>query len=268
MDLRERLFEHPLSFIAGWAAWVPLCIWIVALVHWMIGGEIELLFGFAGIVAGFLLGFVAIVPPSPAISFVALGVISGTVVGFPVVRSVVNRKQLRAIDLETLERAYGSLSLRPDNIAAKFKIARLVWDMGYPGHALRIAEQCLVHAPQAFFNEEIKLVARWQRVPLNANAFDPLNCIECGQSNPAGNVRCAACGAPFLLHRAQGKILPGSLGRRLLVAWIVMVGALAGSGLFLHIEGPLRVFGVVGLLTLALVVLIIAFRGEAEGVRV
>jgi hypothetical protein len=258
MDIRERVLEHPASFMAGWAAWIPLAIWIVALVHWIVSGEIEVVFGLAGIVAGLLLGFVAIIPPTPAFSFIALALITGTVVGYPTARGIFAKRQLKAIDLESLERAYHSVSLRPDNIAAKFKIARLVFEMGYPGHALRIAEGCLGAAPQAFFQEEHRLVAHWRKMPLRPQAFDPLNCIECGQANVAGNIKCAACGAPYLLHRAQGKVLPGDLGKRLLIAWMAMVGALAGTALMFKVDGPLRVFGIVGFLCAAFVVLIIA----------
>lgn len=265
MDIRERIYEHTGSFLAGWAAWLPLCIWIIALVNWMIIGEIDVLFGLAGIGAGLLLGFLAIIPPAPIYSYVALIIISGTVMTFPLARSALNRRQLKAVDLETLERAYHALTLRPDNTAAKFKIARLVYDMGYPGHAIRIAEGCMANAPQSFFMEEHRLLAHWRRLQLTSKAFEPLPCVECHLPNQPGNIKCAACGAPFLLQRAQGKILPGSMGKRLLIAWIVMVGALAGSILMLQLDNPVRLAGIFGLVMLALIVLILSFRPDNKG---
>lgn len=265
MELRDRILDHTGSFVAGWAAWVPLSILILTLVRWMIAGDIDVLIGMAGIAVGLLLGFIALAPTDPAYSFIILFVLSGTVALFPLVRAGFNKKALRSIDVEALERAYSALSLRPDNVAAKFKIARLAYEMGFPGHALRIAESCLQSAPQRFFQEEHQIVNRWRYVRLPATAFAPLPCVECGQSNPPGNLHCASCGAPFLLLRAKGKVLPGNLGKRLMIAWIAMMGALAGCPPLLKSGGTAGKAGAFALMIVAVSLLILAFRKDEDG---
>jgi hypothetical protein len=266
MLLRDRIFLEPASFVLGCLIWIPLAIWIVSLMRWMVGGEVDLILGIFGIAMAVLLGYIAINPPAPQYSVFAFVAVAGTVVMFPFVRAAMNRRGLRALDVEDLERAYNAVRTRPDNVAAKFKIARMIYDMGYPGHALRIAENCIATMPQAFFLEEHRLVMRWRNTPTAPRAFDPLPCIECGQSNPPGNVNCSACGAPFLLDRIRGKLLPASLGKRLMAAWIVMVAALAGLPLIASFGGLTAVLGIFLLLIISAVVLVIAFRTPDKGV--
>ena len=72
------------------------------------------------------------------------------------------------------------------------------------------------------------MVQRWKWMKIQAQSFAPVPCSECGTSNQAGEVFCVTCGAPFLLNRIKGKIMPSRVGRKLLAAWIVMVGTIAG----------------------------------------
>ncbi len=266
MLLRERLFSEPMSFMFGCLIWIPLAIWIISLMRWMISGEVDLILGLAGMGMAVLLGYIAINPPAPQVSIMAFIAVVGTIIMFPFVSSAMNKRSLKAMDVEDVERAYYALKLRPDNVAAKFKIARMLYDMGYPGHALRIAENCIAAMPQAFFFEEHRLIMRWRNTPTSPRAFDPLPCLDCRHSNPPGDVNCAACGAPFLLDRLKGKVLPSALGKRLMAAWIVMVAALAGLPLIASLGGLFAVLGIFILLVITVTVLIVAFRTPDEGV--
>ncbi|MEZ0327898.1 MAG: hypothetical protein ACAH95_18540 [Fimbriimonas sp.] len=266
MQLKERIFSEPISFMFGCLIWIPLAIWIISLMRWMISGEVDLILGLTGMCMAVLLGYIAINPPAPQVSILAFVAVVVTMVMYPIVAHAMNKRSLKAMDVEDLERAYYALKTRPDNVAAKFKIARLLYDMGYPGHALRIAENCIAAMPQAFFYEEHRLIARWRITPTSPRAFDPIPCLECSQSNPPGNVNCAACGAPFLLDRMKGKVLPSTLGKRLMAAWIVMVAVLAGLPLIASIGGLVAVFGIFTLLVISVAVLLVAFRNPDRGV--
>jgi hypothetical protein len=266
MLLHDRLFTETGSFVLGCLIWIPLAIWVVSLVRWMITGDVDVLLGLPGIILAVAIGYLALVPPAPIYSAIAFVIVCSTVIMYPFMSTAMTRRNLKAIDLEDLERAYGALHQRPDNWAAKFKIARLLYEMGYPGHALRIAENCAASMPQAFFIEEHRLIARWRMTPTHPKAFDPLPCIECGQSNPPGNVHCAACGAPFLLERIKGKLLPSTLGKKLLAAWIVMVAVIAGLPLVGSFGGVAAFGGIIALLALACGVLYLAFRSPDKGV--
>lgn len=93
------------TVIFGCTAWVPLLLWISALVQWIIANEIELLSGLLGIGAGLGLGIVAMSPPIPALQPLAFLTIWGTVALFPFVRAGLNQRELRGVDLHAMERA-------------------------------------------------------------------------------------------------------------------------------------------------------------------
>ena len=268
MLLRDRIFSDPSSFALGCMAWVPLAIWMISLVRWMISGEIDVIYGVIGCSLAVFLGYLAINPPSPAYSVIVFISVGSMVLAFPFVRYSAHRRSLRGIDVQDVERAYAAVRARPDNVAAKFKIARLIYDMGYPGHALRIAENCMAQMPAAFFVEEQRIVMRWRKTPTPRKAFDPLPCIECGHPNPPGNVFCAACGAPFILDRLKGKILPSGMGRKIMAAWIVMVLVMAALPIVGSLNGFLAFFGIMGLLGFAVAVLYFAFRSPEKGATV
>ncbi|HSI73310.1 MAG TPA: zinc ribbon domain-containing protein [Fimbriimonas sp.] len=268
MLLRDRIFTETGSFLLGCMIWIPLAIWVISLVRWMVSGEVDVVLGLPGILLGVVIGYVALVPPAPIFSAIAFVVVCSTVIMYPFMSKAMTTRSLKSIDMEDLERAYHALQLRPDNWAAKFKIATLLYNMGYPGHALRIAEACIATMPQTFFVEEHRQVMRWRMTPTHPKAFDPISCIECGQSNPPGNVHCAACGSPFLLDRIRGKLLPSTLGKKLLAAWIVMVAVIAGLPLVASLGGAGAVLGIVALLVLACGVLYLAFRSPDKGVAV
>jgi hypothetical protein len=254
--LRDRIFTEPASFFLGCLVWIPLAIWIISLVRWMIGGEMDVLFGFIGIGVALILGTLAIRPPAPQYSIVTFAAVAGTVVMFPFLRRALNQRSLRSIDMEDLVRAHEMLRLRPDNVSAKFKIARLLYEMGYPGHALRIAENCIATMPQAFFLEEHRVVARWRVTPTHPSAFNPLPCIECGHPNQPGNVNCAACGSPFLLDRLRGKLLPSNLAKKLMMAWAIMVMTLVSLPLLKSVGGIGAIIGMLLVPALAFVALV------------
>jgi len=264
MTLRDRLFTDPIAFATGCMVWLPLTIWILALVRWMISGEIDLVFGIVGIFMAVGLGYVSIVPPTPQFAYLTFPAVMATVIMFPFVRHSMQRRSLRAVDVEDLERAHDALRQRPDNWAARFRIAKLLFEMGYPGHALRIGENCLAQMPQAFFIEEHRMVQKWRWTKLADHAFHPIRCSECGHPNQPGNVHCAACSEPFLLNRLKGKVMPARLGKKLLAAWITMVALLAGIPLLSTLGGVASVLGIVALMVLAGGVLVLAFWPKGQ----
>jgi hypothetical protein len=266
MTLQDRIFLETGSFLGGCIVWIPLALWIVALVHWMIGGEIDVLFGFAGILMAVVLGYYALVPPFPLFSILTLFAVTLTVIAFPFVRTGMTQKSLKAITLEDLEKAYAAARLNSTNAPARFRIAQLVYELGMPGHALRIAEDAIAGAPASFFMEERRIVVRWQRTPLQPTAFAPLPCPECGFANAPGNVHCGACSAPFLLLRARGQFLPGRMGKKLLAGWITMIIVMVAMPAVGSIGGVEAVVGIVALMAAAAGILVLAFLPPRKGV--
>ena len=223
----DRVAQHSTA-IVGCLAWLPLAVWIMACVHWMIGGDIDAWTGFGGIAVALGLGYEAINPPVPQLAPLTVIAVFITVIMFPFVRSAMDKRALKALDIESLEKAYNALALRPDNILAKLRVAKGLWQLGVCGHAIRIVESQLPHMPQNFFMEDIRMLKKWHMMKLDARFFAPIPCAECHTSNEGGLIFCRQCGAPFLLDFVRGKVVGTRLGKKLISTWISMIAVLIG----------------------------------------
>lgn len=224
----ERISEHPFVFFGGCLVWVPVSIWVIGLVHWMIQGDIEVLFGLPGVVAGIALGALTLDPPDPALSpvFFALAVL--TVILFPMLRSALQTRELAQIDVDALARAYEALSEKPDNVGARLRAARVVADRGLPGHAAEIGAGALKGLAGSHFEGEERQITAWRAQGGYPGASRSIVCAVCGASNPPSDLYCRHCRAPFLLHWAQGRWAVGGLAGKLVAGWIAAVGGIVG----------------------------------------
>jgi hypothetical protein len=257
--------EHSAALI-GCLAWIPLAVWIVSCVNWSIVGDIDPLTGIVGIFVAIGLGYEAINPPVPEMAPLTVIAVLITVLMFPFARAAMDRRQLRGIDIEALERAYQALAVRPDNVISKFKIAKVLFDLGICGHALRIGETLVPDMPQRFFMEELRTVRKWQMMQIEARFFAPIGCAECQASNPPGNLFCQKCGAAFLLDFAKGRVVGKRLGKKLVATWIVLVSFLIGIPAAKALPPAACVVTVVAMITVASLMVYFAFRDTTGGV--
>ncbi|MFZ4508642.1 MAG: hypothetical protein ACOYON_13185 [Fimbriimonas sp.] len=225
--LRDALFNSPLTVIAGCVIWIPLAIWIVSMVHWMIMGEIEWTFGFLGIFLALMLGWTALNPPTPTMPVFTLAATVGTMIMFPFVRASLNRRELNSMEIEQVEKAYQSLALRPDNPLAAYKIAKMAYSKGFHGQALAVMETLIANLPKRHYPDEHRTYVRWKQTT-PPDLIRPLPCVECGVYNDPARLHCMACGSPVLLDHIKGRFLGRSMGRKLVVGWLGMVSLLAG----------------------------------------
>ena len=223
----DRIAQHSTALI-GCIAWIPLAVWIMACVHWTIGGDVDPLTGLGGIAVAIGLGYEAINPPVPQLAPLTVVAVFITVFMFPFVRSAMDKRALRSIDIEALEKAYASLGMRNDNVMAKIRIANILWDLGVCGHAIRIVEALLPSMPQRFFMEDIRMLKRWHMMRVEAHFFAPIVCAECHTSNEGGILFCRQCGAPFLLDFVKGKVVGNRLGKKLISTWVSLIAVLIG----------------------------------------
>jgi len=252
--------------LVGCIAWIPLAVWIVATVHWMIGGEIDVMTGFGSIFVAVGLGYEAMNPPVPQMAPMTVVAVTLTVIMFPFVRAAMNKRALRQIDIEELEKAYAALHGRPDNVLAKIQIAKILFGLGVCGHAMRVVENLMPHMPARFFTEEIRMLKRWHMMGLEAHYFQPITCVECQTSNQAGDVYCRQCGSPYLLDFVKGKVVGTRLGKKLMAAWISMIAVLIGIPAASALPPVPGVLAVLSVLTLASGMVYLAFRDPTGGV--
>jgi hypothetical protein len=262
--LREALFENPLVVAAGCVIWIPLAIWIVSLVHWMVMGDIEPITGVIGLGLAFGLGVASLVAELRAYNGFFLAAAIGTVALYPFLRQALDRREINKLDLETFEKAYAAAALRPDNIGARFKVAEIAFQRGYPGHAVKLVEGYMPNLDKRMFWEEHRLFSNWVKGGIPPAAFEPLACLGCGTATPVDRLHCPKCGAPVLLEHVRGRALNRGLAKKLLLAWMAMVATLAGLPVASALPGPAGIALVAILLAALVYAFWVAFR-PAEG---
>ncbi len=254
-----------MTVILGCTVWIPLMLWISALVHWMISNEIELVSGIFGIAAGLGLGFMCLQPPVPFLQPVSYLSVWITIAAFPFVRAGLNQRELRSVDAQALEKAYAVLGQRPREPMGRFRLAQAAWRLGMTGHAIRIAEECLPELDPKHFREEHMIVKGWHRQMVPAEMFVDYTCAQCGAACPAGRTHCPRCGAPFLLDRTMGTAAFGkATGRKIVAAWAGGAGALAGVSWAMTLPPGPAIGAIVAVLGLAFLVVFLAFRPQGQ----
>lgn len=240
-------------------------LWVYGLISWLIMGEIDALTGVFAIGAGFVLGVVAIVPPVPILSPISFVVVVGTMIFYPVVRQSLNNRELRAVDVDALRKAYDVLSQRPNNPSARYKLATHLWALGLTGHALTIADEALKGMPLQMFRDEHRIVAGWKLRPQPSTVYQEIECHRCGKTNALSEVYCQSCGAPYLAEFFKPHSTSHTT-RRLIAGWAGLVVILMGLPASTVLPPLLSIVAVVLLLGAAGVVVWLAFRpslGEA-----
>jgi hypothetical protein len=208
-----------IDLVCATLIWIPVTIGILSFIGWAIQGEVEPLVGFAGIVISLSLGGLAIVPNTRHLAPFLLVAALGAMILIPMARAQHEKWEHAKIDLGRVERAYELLRRDRNNIEAKMRIAKVLYQRGYVPQAVTLAEKALDKAPRAVFEEEFRMLRQWQVHPI-AQPVPSLVCIECGSKNKPGEVFCGKCRAPILLHYARGSWVAPNAFRRMLLIWV------------------------------------------------
>ena len=232
-DLLAALGGSPLTMAMGLLAFIPVVAWVYALVSWMVMGEVDPLFGIPGILVGITLAYVAMAPPEPVYSPLALGGIVGMMIVFPIVKRHLDRRAMIQIEILQIESAYRVLALKPDHAPAKFKLAESLYARGLVGPAVGVGEAALAGMPKSLFPEENVTVGRWKEHAEDSDLQRQIPCLECGRPNEAAAIHCERCGSPFLSAYARGRWLGPSLALKLVASWVAATIMLVGLPLTL-----------------------------------
>ena len=251
--------------LAGCVIWMPIAVMVISVIHWMIAGELDAISGLFGIGVAAALGYVAFKPPAPIFSPIALVIAISTIVLYPFLRAAMNARDLKSLEVEQLERAYQALTFRPRDPIGRFRVARQLYELGFPGHAFKIAESALKELPERLFIDEHRTFRQWQYVVTDPRMFAPIRCLDCGEPNAPGRIHCEKCGSPFLLERARGKFIGRGQGKKILAAWTCAVAVLLVIPLATAVP-PLVAIGVT-LVAAAIAggTVYLAFRKESPG---
>lgn len=250
------------TVLMGCLVWVPIAIWVYSLISWAIMGEIDALFGVIGAFLGIVLGVAVMLQPKPEYQPYLVIAAFTLVIVFPYLRSIMQRRELAMIEIESIERAYEQLGERPDGFGPKIRIARLIHKRGLRGHAIILAEEALKPFPRSFVEDDLRQVKSW-KAQSTPSDYRTLSCVECGKENPPGTLFCSRCHAPILLAYARGAWSGRRTARRLLAAWVASMAGLVGIPLVATSMSPLIGGIVVGLLVCGSCALVyLAFRPD------
>lgn len=225
-----EIFERLLITIG---VMIPVAVWILAVVHWMIDAVIEPILGLVAIVVALALAALVIWGPIPALQGPIIIAILTTIAVAPFANSQLAKFDFQEVVEDEFARAHAAYITNPDNAAARFEIARMLFEYGLKGHAISIAEQAANSIPNEkdpvsnqslrdLFGNEIRRLQSWKRDTTSPKEFEPLSCPRCKCKNPLTAIACIKCGGPYLLDLARQKTVLSKLIAKLVVAWIVV----------------------------------------------
>lgn len=253
--------ELNFGLAAGCLIWIPVAVGLVAMVGWMIQGEVDAAFGLICVIVLVTMGGLALVAPNQKMApYLLIGAFS-LVVLFPFVRSQKDKRELARIDLDQLEKAYDELKKNPRNVGARFRVAKLLHSRGIVDQAIVLAEESLKNVPRGVFEEEAQTLKKWKRQPI-PQPVRGIHCLMCGHKNKAGTTFCMGCNGPLLLYYARGQWINPNLLKRVLLVWMALIVPLLGMPISRELLDPNKsVIISVFLLSISAVLVVLAVMG-------
>lgn len=215
---------NPMTFIFGCIIFVALAVWGVAIVHWMIGGEIEAWLGILAIGIGLALCYLAQAPPAPWVSPVIFFSMICMPVILPFIRKSLDERELRSMEIDRMEKFISAILHQPGSTISRMEVARTLARFGYVAHALGVSE-IISSAPLRQMDNEKREIKRWEFM-LNPQNSHIIPCLKCGSPGHASALICPRCQANYLVIYLRGRIVGPALAKKLLVGWLLGVGLL------------------------------------------
>lgn len=261
MNVIERMSSDPLSAVCGCFVWIPIAVWVVSIIHWMVSGDIEFLMGFLAICVAIMLGAITLNPPAQNLSPLIFLVVVLTVVMFPMARYAVSRHALIAIDIEQMEAAFAEYTRHPSNSFAALRLAELLFGRGCQAHAVALGRKALVGLPMNVYVAENRLVSSWQARTPSEKLVAESYCPRCGSSNKVEDLRCRNCMAPYVMDLAKGRHYGWSSARSLICLWMAIVIAFLGIPSAVQLNQKSSGLALIAIVAQALIGLLILYIG-------
>lgn len=248
-------------FLSGCLIWIPIAVWVVAVIHMWVGGDIEAPFAVAAIFVGLAIIALTIRPPVDWLSPILFAGTIVTMVLFVPVRRLAMEHELKAMDGDRLERALDACIARPDNSTSKLAAAEILFKHGQVAHAVALAETALAGANTAHFRTELAALAKWKAIVARTGS-EVGPCIRCGAKNPPGTLECARCGAPVMLESVRGHAVKGELMHKLAAAWAIGTLVVVGVPAVFGYLGKTPVLAGIGVMVIAAAAIVIGIKGR------
>ncbi|MBL8064929.1 MAG: hypothetical protein JNM34_03620 [Chthonomonadaceae bacterium] len=228
MGFGERVTSDPLGAACACIVWLPVAAWLVWMIHWMVSGDIDPVFGFLSLIVAVGLGVMTVSPPMPGMGPLIFLATVGSMVMFPFIRLSMSRRELASIDIDLMNRCHDALESKPENVGALLKMAEALYARGQPFHAIALGEKALLGMPKNLFRGEHQMVSAWKLRMKSRTAPPYSKCQYCGHANPLNEYKCERCNRPFLIDMVRGRSGGGAIGVKLTGAWVTCIIAFLG----------------------------------------
>lgn len=213
---------------------------ILKMIGMMVLGDLPAIQGWSAIAILLAILAITISSHSEVVAGATFVTVLTLIAFYPFAASQLEKLELRGIDVTGLEKAFKTAIERPDNVAVRFQIARIVHDLGLPGHAIAIVDTTLLamstqwddvqnRSLRDVFRGEELMAKQWRRDLRDPDAFADVACPKCGRKNPPGQLACVGCGGPFLLELARKLDVKGKFVGKLVLAWALLAAFLVGT---------------------------------------
>lgn len=225
------------GLIVAIAMGIPVVIWLLIMIHWMVDGDLDVRIGAASIFLAIAMLPLSIWAP-PYVSAILCVTMVASIIFLPFARSFLSQQLHRQLDTQELEKAHASFGSRPDNIGAQFAIAQALYKHGLLGNAIAIAERAMGSLStevdpatnrsfRDLYYREGKLLERWKmQAQTTPDVNRQIKCPRCGFLNPPGNIACGGCQAPYLLDLARSGHANERTSTKLVLVWLVLAATL------------------------------------------
>ncbi|MCE9559834.1 MAG: hypothetical protein K8R88_12900, partial [Armatimonadetes bacterium] len=231
--------------------WIPICIWVVASISWIVMGEVEAYLGIGSIAIAFTLGYFTSNPPTPWVGHLLFVVVIGTMAFFPFIRGISNKRMMVNIDIDQMENCYAMLRQRGDNPGTYFQMARLLFERGHVARSLSIGETALKSMPAGLFRVEHAEYKSWLQRSAQIAIQPSAPCPNCLAQIPSDAVICTRCNSEVCMLVLQGRSGGRGQIKKILAAWMLVVGLIivipiAASTLPIVASIPIIILGCAG----------------------
>jgi hypothetical protein len=250
--------------LLGCTVWFPVIVWVYMLLGGAISGDVDPIVAFVGITLCFVAaGWLMVHPTHPYAIWLIIGIYS-VLITMPAMRRFHHKRQLDQLEIEQIENAYDTLSLRPGATHPRFRIAAAIFRKGAPEHAIGLGEFAIEGMAKHLVGEEIRQIRSWQALT-RPRAGITIPCAQCGFQNPPGDCYCDRCRAPYLLYYAKGHVMSPATTKRLTAIWLAsMTGILGIPMAAASLTAPISGAVVIGILAVAGGVVAIVFVRTRE----
>lgn len=229
-------FQALESFLVTIPSAIVVAIVFLLAVYKMIDGEIPFGPGLTVLFGLIFLLYNCVSPPHPAIPGIILVTIIVIAALYPFVEEKLDDVGTVAFEAERLENAMMMLQARPDNVAARFQVAKQLHALGYAHHAVAVANAAFASIKEVHddfanrslrdqFAMEERMVRSWDtRGPIKGT-----KCPGCGTVYDPGILTCEKCQKNYVLDLARGPASMPKLWGRILLAGVAAATTITGA---------------------------------------